>query len=144
MYKGYNMWEEFTNGLANMFSNDKATSTNKQVAKDKPWLYTGIGLDGNALTSSTMVDAAGNSLFKDGSVTNATQSMTGDGLFGMSNGTMSGLAGIGQLGLGLLSYSESKKNNQIKRNLANQEYATNAVHEANLQSDRRHLQGLGL
>jgi len=118
-------------GLSNLFGNDKATTTGGST-----WTYTGIGQDGKALTSTSMVDANGNSLFQDGSVTSATQGTTGSGGLSTYGGAMAGA----ELGLGLLGYFENKKTADAQRALMDQQYNTNAVHEANLQADRAHLQ----
>jgi len=52
---------------------------------------------------------------------------------------MGGALGLGELGLGLMSYFDQKKNSKAQRKLANQQYANNAQMMADHQSDRKNV-----
>jgi len=52
---------------------------------------------------------------------------------------MDGVLGLGNLGLGYMSYTQNKKNAKSQRKLANQQYYDNARIIQNEEADRAHL-----
>ena len=96
---------------------------------------------------------AGNTLaqYNDLNPKNKMDMTTWDGITssdkGATGGTdWSGLAGIGlaggQIGLGVMSYLDQKKTNNLNRKLLDQQYANNATTIANKAADRTYAQNL--